>query len=607
MSWPSSNDPFYLANTVDNNARRSYYIVNATPTMKCDGSTASWPSIASAINARLAVASHLWLDLDASVNGSNLEVACTAVADMDISGNVVIQMALLDRYSYLPNSPNGQPNHYHALHAFAPSSSGQVFSATAFDTVHYYSTFVLDPSWGVENLDIACFVQNNNTKEILQAHCEQVPIDYPNIILTDYAVSDPTGNGDGRVDPDETGEMVVTLQNQIPFHDAEQVVATLSTDEPQIDVTVSTVNFPDLPSGASASNDGDPFEFYVDPSFEAHNVTFTVTVTAEPQSFTAQYPVTFMVGRPDILLVNDDIMGNYQTFYEEPLDQLDLPHDSWNQVQNGFIPESEMNLYSVIIWYTGDDATSVLSPDEQQKLQDFLNTGGRLFLSSQNAGDVLGSTSFYEDVLHAQHLVNATGEFMLNGVPGDPISEGTTALLAGSGGAGNATSCSSLDVIPPAVGIYNYQIAGSLGALRCESQGYRLVYFAFPFEAITGAAGTTPRVEVLENVLAWLQAEVAVPPETKAPTLPERFELTGITPNPFNPLTEISFSLPRSGLVELNIYNLQGELVREVISSLLEAGYHRISWHAASLCSGVYILALSANGQTSTAKAVLLK
>jgi hypothetical protein len=606
MSWPSGSDPWYLANPTDNNARRSYYGVNATPTMKCDGYSASWTAIQSAIQSRLAVPSPLWMDLNGSVNGQTLNVTCRVVANTNISGNYAIQFTLLERYRYL-QSPNGQPHHYHPLLAFAPSASGQSFSAVANDTATYTASFSLNSAWSLDNLDFAAFVQNNTTKEILQAALKEMPLDFPNLLLTEYTVSDPTGNGDGRVDPGETGEMVITLANQVPFHDAEQVAATLSTSEPLIQVTVATVSFPDIPAGSSASNDNQPFQFYVDPAFEAHEVSFTVTVTAQPGSYQSSYPVTFMVGRPDILLVNDDVNGNYQSFYDGDLNSLGRVHDAWNQSQAGLIPESELSLYPIVIWYTGSDAQSVLTAEEQSRIENYLNGGGRLFLSSQNAGDVLGATGFYQNVLHAQHLANTVSEMMIDGVPGDPISGGTTLFMAGSGGAGNGNSSSSLNPLDPAVGIYTYPNAGSRAALRCETGGYKLVYMAFAFEAVTGAAGTTSRVAVLENILDWL---VSTPVEGRGDfkaALPNRVAIQRISPNPFNPNTTIEFALPKNSSVQVAIYDLGGRLLNIILQDYRNAGQHRVLWNAEDLPSGIYLIRIVTPYGGATSKAVLLK
>jgi hypothetical protein len=555
----------------------------------------------------LAIDAPVWLDLDLEVVVDDLNITAHATANQNISGNYVIHLVLVNRYEYLPNSPNGQPHHYASMLKMAPSAYGQVFTASSGDTTQYTATITLDPSWELQNLDLVCFVQNNTTHEVIQSTQEAIPLDFPNILIEEYQLADPTGNNDGRVDPGETGEMVVTLQNQVPFHDATDVVATLSTVDPLINVTNATVAYPDLVSGASASNSTDPFEFYVDPAFEAHEVTFELYITAEPGGFEATYPVTFMVGRPDILLVNDDFIGAHQSWYEDALAEFDHVYDVWVQTVAGALPQDEMDRYLIVIWYTGDDQIAPLSSDEQTKIENFLMGGGRLFLSSQYLGNLIGGSPFHEEILHAVHLEDTVVEFMLDGVAGDPVSDGTSLSLVGSSGAGNATSNSSFDPLAPAVGIYTYAQAGTFGALRCEDFETRFIYFGLPFEAVSGMVSTTPRAEVLNNCLTWLAEPLGVRPSLPSAELPTSLELAGIYPNPFNPTTEIQITLPISEHATLKAFDTQGRLVQTLLSGTYTAGRYNVTWDAASLPSGIYMLTLQQGHNRISQKAVLLK
>jgi len=83
-------------------------------------------------------------------------------------------------------------------------------------------------------------------------------------------------------------------------------------------------------------------------------------------------------------------------------------------------------------------------------------------------------------------------------------------------------------------------------------------------------------------------------------------------PNPFNPETTISFSLPADSEVKLSVYNIRGQLVKRVIDDQLERGSHSIIWNGRnsnnqSCASGVYFYRLEACGKTQTRKMMLLK
>jgi len=79
------------------------------------------------------------------------------------------------------------------------------------------------------------------------------------------------------------------------------------------------------------------------------------------------------------------------------------------------------------------------------------------------------------------------------------------------------------------------------------------------------------------------------------------------SPNPFNPRTDISFSLPAEGNVRLVIYNVKGELVKILAQGTYRPGVHTFGWDAANHASGVYFYRLEAPGFTETKKMIMLK
>jgi hypothetical protein len=78
-------------------------------------------------------------------------------------------------------------------------------------------------------------------------------------------------------------------------------------------------------------------------------------------------------------------------------------------------------------------------------------------------------------------------------------------------------------------------------------------------------------------------------------------------PNPFNPSTEIRFSLPQAGQVRLGVYDVNGRLIEQLVNSAMTTGNHTIRWNAAGQASGVYMLRLEFEGTVLTRKMTLLK
>jgi|GEM_PF-6044129 len=88
--------------------------------------------------------------------------------------------------------------------------------------------------------------------------------------------------------------------------------------------------------------------------------------------------------------------------------------------------------------------------------------------------------------------------------------------------------------------------------------------------------------------------------------------IQGVWPNPFNPDTNIRFSLASEGNAELRVYNIRGQLVKTLVSGAQSAGAHEVTWHGRDdhdrpVASGVYLLRLSAGGHEQTQKVLLLK
>lgn len=96
-------------------------------------------------------------------------------------------------------------------------------------------------------------------------------------------------------------------------------------------------------------------------------------------------------------------------------------------------------------------------------------------------------------------------------------------------------------------------------------------------------------------------------------SLPERYELVGNFPNPFNPTTTITYKLPASSRVRLAVYNMLGQHVRTLVSGESQpSGVHRILWDGrneagTSVASGIYIYRLEAGNYRMTKRMLFLK
>jgi hypothetical protein len=85
------------------------------------------------------------------------------------------------------------------------------------------------------------------------------------------------------------------------------------------------------------------------------------------------------------------------------------------------------------------------------------------------------------------------------------------------------------------------------------------------------------------------------------------FNLNQNHPNPFNPTTTISYSLPQAENVKLSIFNLIGEEIGLLVNEFQQTGDYNLTFDAADLPSGIYFYSLTAGNFSETRKMMLLK
>ena len=555
----------------------------------------------------------------------------------------------------------------------------------------------------------------------------------PNLSVSEITVDDD-GNNDGRADPGENCDLIVTLYNGPDGQPANNLTGEISCDDPDVTISQDQSSFGNIPVSSFGDNSSNPFEFSVSATAVPHWASFTLAL--ETSSWAGELEFELELGRPPILVVDDDNGENYETYYSVSLNALDLFHDIWDESQ-AVITADELLRYDVVIWETGTETSDQLTVDEQAALQVYLDCAKNLMISSQNLGEEIGGTPFYTDYLHAQHEIDDVNNFFVDGIEGDPISGGTNLILIGTIGAGNSDSPSAISPLGCAEAVYTYQGVTDIGAIKCDFD-YQIVYFAFPFEAISGMANTTSRDTIMNNVLNWFDSsppppdlvvtltpenppiqipaaggsfdfnlhiqnnsatqtyvedlwidvtlpngtiygpivsrlDLSFPPGANpsrdltqsipagAPTgdytfwahigeqasgaitvedsfpftklgddgsgfmsdwitmgwddfqvnpgenVPSEYLLAQNSPNPFNPETNLTFSLPKAGNVELVVYDIQGRQVAALVSGYRTAGVHQATFDGSQLSSGVYFASLKVNDFSQTRKMLLVK
>ncbi|MGC8949403.1 MAG: CARDB domain-containing protein, partial [Thermoprotei archaeon] len=218
----------------------------------------------------------------------------------------------------------------------------------------------------------------------------------------------------------------------------------------------------------------------------------------------AYQTITIQNSLEPILLVDDDSGYNFEFYYKNALDNKGYKYNVWHVSALGNSPNiTILSLYQIIIWFTGNDWWNTLTSEDQANLQTYLDSGGNLFISGQDIGWDLTengavSNSFYQNYLHAQYMFDDTNDDYVNGIAGDPISDGLTLNLSGR----NNNYPSAIEPINGATRIFIYFNNGTTAGLKYNGT-YKLIYLAFPFEAINN---DSIQAELIDRSIKWLDS-----------------------------------------------------------------------------------------------------
>ncbi|MBD3219614.1 T9SS type A sorting domain-containing protein, partial [bacterium] len=153
--------------------------------------------------------------------------------------------------------------------------------------------------------------------------------------------------------------------------------------------------------------------------------------------------------------------------------------------------------------------------------------------------------------------------------------------------------------------------AGTIGA--GETRDVSVIFNAEGIEPGDYLADMMLHSNDTENPTLTLPVTLTVTDDvTDAGELPLSFKLENPAPNPFNPSTTLSFSLPQAGHTELKLYDVQGRLVRTLVDEQMTAGQHQVRWQGRDdggrqVASGTYLARLISDGQISVRTLVLVK
>jgi hypothetical protein len=89
--------------------------------------------------------------------------------------------------------------------------------------------------------------------------------------------------------------------------------------------------------------------------------------------------------------------------------------------------------------------------------------------------------------------------------------------------------------------------------------------------------------------------------------LPTEIALGNAYPNPFNPSTRITYDISSDMNININVYDVRGRMVAELVNGMTDQGRYEVMWNADNYSTGIYFVQLVAGNTTKTQKLMLVK
>lgn len=501
-----------------------------------------------------------------------------------------------------------------------------------------------------------------------------VPTDQlPDLYATAFVV-DPTG--DGVLDPGEMPAVVFSVRNagQVPATGV--VGRLEISRNNNVQVIVADAVFPDLDPGATVDNADSPFVVGVSPvAADGHGFVMHLTVgTAE--GFERRFDLAGHVGLPEhrthdlgavyLTVTSRGSLGYLDDTRQQGQGAGPIGGPSqlfisslWGGHAEGYVCNNDLIAAGrdPAEWTRRVQPTGNVAVLEQQDLAQvyglaFTDAGhpqargieiglvSRAFGDAARAGAVvldytirntgpLPVADYHVGLFQDWDIIDAFGntggvdtarrEVWL-GMPDGPVA-GVAVL--GNAPVSNLTLIDNPTYVFPQDHVIDAHKAALLrGDLVQTSAAYpgdlSLLAAAGPFQLAPGATAHVSFVVAYGNDLAAFQATVDAVVSGGAvtsvePELPNaRLALGPNRPNPFNPMTEIAFSLSAPGPVTLAIFDLAGQRVRSLLQESLDAGAHTARWDGRNdagrpVGSGMYLYRLEAEGRSLTRKMLLVR
>ncbi|MFC2173280.1 hypothetical protein ACFLU6_11705 [Acidobacteriota bacterium] len=422
-------------------------------------------------------------------------------------------------------------------------------------------SFTVDPGWSPFNLQMLALIQNNGTKEVLQAFSTMAK---PQYSVTYYYTGEHSVVAPVNV-LHAWDDIHMFNAGSGPDTFTIRIVGERSPAGWVAEVSDGTNNYTNEFSVFLNPDDSTTFHLEVTPTsidYGIYRIEFySVNDLANVKSI--RFPV--LTEGTSVLVVDDDGGLDYETYYAEALDNGGYAYGVWS-VDGEDLTLAMAQNFEVLVWFFGEYLPNLEFAD-WLLLSTYLDGGGKLFITGQDLGwdmvenpdQLPQAAAFYQNYLHAQYVADNANATRVNGTPGDPIGDGLTLQITGGTGANNQLYP---DAISPADAsastVFSYPFTGK-GAIKADTGTNQVVYFGYGFE---GISEEHLRATVMMRIMDWFGVQ---------PALAQPMEITTLRMRKSGSDIELIWDPDPAAIAGFNLYTTDDEAIVE--SMRLMNGY----------------------------------
>jgi thiol-disulfide isomerase/thioredoxin len=475
-----------------------------------------------------------------------------------VSESGTLHFVVLERN--IPVSWQGMDEVDFVVRDMVPDENGAAINIPAGDSLVITRDFTIAPAWKLGSCQFVAFIQRSN-KEIIQGSQLYGPF----LAQQSYGLAE-IGDGDGYYEPGESLHLSVEVKDR--YAPGTGAVVEATSADTFVTINIGLWDIGNMLANEILDNSASPFEVLIKSSAtmpEGHRVNIVVTKkifsTLYYDTILACDTIKFTIGSPNTIYFEDfeSGLGSWTTSYVGNASKWDTTGSDYHS-SNQCITDSKSGSY----------VTSSIN-----RIQ-------------MTTGIDLSSYSYATLSLWEKYFTDETGDECR-------IKYSTDGGTAWSDLVKYSDTCSvwikrTTEITP---------FCGTAG-------DFRIRFEFFSNSSITADGWYVDDV----MILGYTKTGVSSDGRPLSPIIGMKLEQN--YPNPFNRNTSIRFALSASCPVKLNVYDITGRLVRNMVEGILESGSYSIVWdgrdnNGRRMGNGVYFYRLDAGGGQKTMKAVLVQ